>query len=75
MNKYYIISLPNAALNAILEHCIQTSSSIRKSLDNTKVVVKLPVGAKVPNIIKSKKEYTNTEIKIELRKPEWTPSE
>ncbi len=41
-NRYFIVSLPEPALNAILEHCVQTPTTVRKSLDESKAIVKLP---------------------------------
>ena len=70
-NKYFIISLPEPALNAILEHCIESSNTVRKNNDGTKAVVKLPVGADVPGILQSKTSYSHTEIISELSNSEW----
>lgn len=74
-NKYFIIELPSPALSAILSHCVESSNTVRKNNTGTKAVVKLPVGANVPNILKSKTEYNHAEILTELNEPEWISNE
>ena len=66
--------MPEPALNAILTHCIGTAESQRKSIDGTKTVVKLPVGAEIPSVLKNKKVYSHSEILVEINKSEWTYS-
>lgn len=70
-NKYYILNLPEPALNAILSHCVESAETARSNKDNTKHVVKLPIGSGVPAVLKSKTEYNHTEILQELNTSEW----
>lgn len=71
-NKYFILSLPEPALNEILLHCIGKSEVQRKSVDGKNTVVKLPVGVIIPAILQNKQAYNHSEILIEMAKLEWT---
>ena len=71
MNKYFIIKLPDSALENILKHCVGTATSQRRSVDGKSVVVKLPVGSEIPGIMNHLTPYTHSEILIEMAKPEW----
>ena len=71
-NLYFIIQLPDPALDVILKHCVGTAESQRKSFDGAKTVVKLPVGADIPNVLKNKKVYNHEQILLEMAKPEWS---
>jgi len=71
-NKYFIISLPEPALNAILTHIVGTAESQRKSLDGKRTVVKLPVGASIPAVLQNKTAYNHDQILLEMAKPEWS---
>jgi len=75
LNKYFILSLPEPALSAILSHCVEGSNTVRKNKAGTKSVVKLPVNSEIPNILKSKTKYNHSEILTELSKPEWINNE
>ena len=72
LNKYFILNLPEPALNAILTHVVGTVESQRKSLDGKKTVVKLPVGASIPAVLQNKTAYTHSEILQQLSSPEWS---
>lgn len=71
-NQYFIASLPDPALKAILKQCVENINTVRKSLDGTKAVFKLPLGATKPASFNAFTEYTHSEVLIELAKPEWT---
>ena len=70
-NLYFIISLPEPALDAILTHCVGKAETQRKSLDGKKTVVKLPVGASIPAVLQNKTAYSHSEILEQLSSPEW----
>lgn len=70
-NIYFVLSLPNQALDAILVFCIQSTSTVRKNDNKNKAVVKLPIDDPIPAILQSKTPKTHPEMKIELANPEW----
>ena len=71
-NKYFLILLPESALDAIFQHCIEKNLEMcRRNNDKTKTVVKLLVGANIPAVLQGKTVYNHTEILQELSKPEW----
>ena len=83
-NLYFIINLPEQALDAIFKHVVQSVETARKSLDGKKTLVKLPVElsqkiqngeAEIPAPLKNKTMYTHSEIKSILATSEWTPEE
>ena len=74
-NKYYILSLPEQALTAILEHTdiVQNKAAdLRYNNTKTKCIVKTKVGSERPNALPGNvKGMTHAEVKAELSKPEW----
>jgi len=70
-NKYYILSLPEPALDAILVFCIQSTSTVRKNDNKNKAVVKLPIDDPIPAVLQSKTPKTHAEMMVELANPEW----
>ena len=71
-NKYYILSLPEPALNNILKDCVGSIETQRKSLDGKKCVMKTSENVSMkPKSLNNFQAYTHEEILIELAKPEW----
>lgn len=71
-NKYFVIELPDNAFDVILSYCVeQSADKCRTSNDGKKRIVKLPVGAEIPNILRHYQIYTHEEIIQELKKQEW----
>jgi len=71
-NTYFIISLPEPALDAILTFCIESTDTVRKSNNGNKAVIKLPIDADTPAVLLSHQEYNHTQITTELSNTEWT---
>ncbi len=72
LNKYYIIQLGSPAIDPYLVHTIESAESVRtNNISPNKFVVKLPVGASVPEIFNAWLEYNHAGILIEMAKPEW----
>ena len=67
---YHIIDTSRQDLGDILEVCVQTVDSMRRSLDGTQGVVWYH-GA-TPQILENEVAYDHTEVSAELQKPEWT---
>ncbi len=66
-NTYFIIQLPEPALNAILTHCVEKTINNVRVLYDGSYVVKLPMYAIVPPVLQSKKTYTHSEILEEIK--------
>ena len=74
-NKYFIASLPAPALKVILKHCVENINTVRKSIDGSKAVFKLPLGTDKPASFNAFTEYNHENILIEMATSEWTPPE
>ena len=71
-NKYYIVDLSDIHLEHILECTVGSIATARKSLDETKIVVKLPYdNDNIPECCSHLQYYTHEEILVEMQKPEW----
>lgn len=71
-NKYYILSLPEPALNNIFKDCVGAIETQRKSLDGKKYVVKTPENVSIkPQSLNNYQSYTHEEILVILNTPEW----
>lgn len=71
-NKYYILSLPEPAINNIFKDCVGSIETQRKSVNGNKYVVKTPENTSIkPQSLNNFQAYTHEEILIELAKPEW----
>ena len=69
-NKYFILSLPEPALDAILKHTVQKKMQNVRQLYDGSYVIKLPVGATIPDELAGKKVFSLSEIGIEIEKRE-----
>lgn len=69
-NKYFFIKLPEPAMEAIMSHTIEKTVSNAAKLYDGSYLIKLPMKAKVPNVLKSHTAYTHSEMKIEKAKRE-----
>lgn len=59
-------------MSQIYDLVVGVESTKRFSLDEKKVVVKLPLGDKTNyGILQNATEYTHSEISVEMQKPEW----
>jgi len=83
-NLYFIVNLPEQAIDAIMEHVVGDSSTQRKSLDKSKSLVKLPIQLSIdikagvseaPAPLKKYTAYNHSEIKEILNSEEWTVKE
>lgn len=75
-NTFFILSLPEPALEAILKHCIEKDNSkCRWNNDRKKCIPKLSMHAPIPPVLIGKTPYTHDEIVIKIRDPEWNPPE
>ena len=70
LNKYFILNLPELALVEILSYCVE-KNSLRYNIDNTKCVVKLHIGSKIPTIMRHLTEFNHNQIRVELKNIEW----
>lgn len=71
-NKYFIASLPAPALKVILKQCVESIDTVRHSLDGSKTVFKLPVGAEKPASFNAFTEYNHEQILTQMASSEWT---
>ena len=69
-NKYFLLNLPEPALDAILSHCVEKAIDKVRILYDGSYVVKLPVDAIIPDILKNKQVYIHSEILKEIEKRE-----
>lgn len=69
-NTYYILTLPEPALNAILEYTVEKSTVNARKLYDGSICVKLPVDAKVPSVLNSFTSFTHAEVMTEIAKRE-----
>jgi len=65
VNTYFFISLPEPAMNAILEHTVEKDLINAALLWDGSYLLKLPVNATIPPILTSHTPYTHSEMKIE----------
>ena len=71
-NRYFIVNLPNSNMSQIYDLVDGGNVGKRKSIDETKMVVKLPLGDDQQHgVLQNATEFTHAEILIELAKPEW----
>lgn len=70
LNRYFIVDIPNVNFENVFNIVVQSPDSVRRSVDGTKAIVKLPVGNK-SNYGFLGQEYTHEQILIETNKPEW----
>lgn len=64
-NKYFFIKLPEPAMNAILEHCVEKTIDKAAKLYDESYLMKLPMNTKIPTILKSHTAYTHKNMLIE----------
>lgn len=69
-NTYFILTLPEPAMNAILSHCVEKTIGKARVLFDGSYVVKLPMNASIPAVLQSKQAYTHDEIMVEIAKRE-----
>lgn len=69
-NKYFILTLPEPAINAILSHCVEKTITNARKLYDGSYVIKLPVGTEIPDILKNKQAYNHSETLTEIEKRE-----
>ena len=69
-NTYFILTLPEPALDAILTHTVEKAAVNARKLYGGSICVKLPVDAKIPSVLSSLKAYTHAEVLIEIAKRE-----
>ena len=72
MNTYIIIEMTDPNLDLILEECVCYKETLRKSIDQTKCVAKLPVNSSIPPILQGYQSYSHGQILSEISKPDWT---
>jgi len=73
LNRYFIIEKSNPNYNTIINCIVGEEETQRESLDGLSVVVKLPLNdVENHTCLNGLTEYTHSEIKVEMRKPEWT---
>lgn len=72
MNKYFILLLNDTNITEILTFTVDKIETLRKSVDGTKGVVKLPVNSEVPGILQDNTPYSHSEILEIMSTPEWT---
>lgn len=72
-NTYFIIENNQELFTSIFDYIVENSiDTTRKSVDGTKIVVKLPVGDSTPAVMSEHTPYTHSEILAVLSTPEWT---
>jgi len=74
-NLFFIVKLPDTALDAIMQHCIGIMENQRRSVDGKKVVLKLPTGVGIPQIMQHLTPYSHSEILQVMATAEWTNPE
>ena len=74
-NKYFIILVSDGNFNTIINDMVEDVNTLRYSLDNSKVVVKLPSNTSViPAILDDYTVYNHSEILTELNTSDWNPN-
>ncbi len=74
-NLYFIVKLPEVALEQIYKHVVGKPETQRRSLDGKSVVVKLPVGAEIPQAMQHLTPLSHSEVLKVMATPEWTSPE
>jgi len=69
-NTYFILTLPEPALNAILEYSVEKSIINARKLYDGSICVKLPIDAKIPSVLNAFKTYSHSEVLTEIAKRE-----
>lgn len=72
-NIYFILNLPDAALEQILSNCVERIDTLRRSLNDKKCVVKLPKGqTNIPEVLNGFTELSQSEAIIITSGVEWS---